>query len=368
MKLLYKIFIFLSFISVAQTNTESLIVVQYDAQSTTDVKQHIYKYVFVNNSYANREKIITVIGRQNQKDYVRFDRGENTIYRNRYLISSFGSILDLQQKKVLFDGTAQLLKCSNDSVIFYTNDIFKGKFYSYFDLKNNIYSEIKSLTFKLNVDQAVEFDRSQSPYKLYYYPLHGPKVLLMDDAGHGGISSTYKLGGIPIYWLNNNTFIFPNVKIPNSEGAIVKYNLTTKSFKEIGTFNSSSTLVSKYKIQKSIHNSIVEFYFKDKLYVIDLLKETMVNSSFKDVENDYSIEFGDKPSGRLILLKGKQIGKMSFEILNFKSSTHYAAILNEIIIGEESYQQGLSVYNVNTLKWENVDAENVASLAGWIIN
>ena len=35
-------------------------------------------------------------------------------------------------------------------------------------------------------------------------------------------------------------------------------------------------------------------------------------------------------------------------------------------MGDESYQQGMSVYNVVNSKWESVDGEDVASLVGWI--
>jgi hypothetical protein len=35
-------------------------------------------------------------------------------------------------------------------------------------------------------------------------------------------------------------------------------------------------------------------------------------------------------------------------------------------MGDEAYQQGLAVYNIVKNKWENIDAEEVASLVGWI--
>jgi hypothetical protein len=40
--------------------------------------------------------------------------------------------------------------------------------------------------------------------------------------------------------------------------------------------------------------------------------------------------------------------------------------VKELIVGEESYQQGLGVWNSNKQMWERVDAEDVLVLAGWI--
>lgn len=37
-------------------------------------------------------------------------------------------------------------------------------------------------------------------------------------------------------------------------------------------------------------------------------------------------------------------------------------------MGDESYQQGMTVYNVYNAKWEAIDGEDVVSLVGWINN
>ncbi len=366
MKFLAYIFIFVSLAGLSQSATESLIVVHYDPAKKAELAQFIYRYNYVNNVYTGREKIMTVIGRKNDKDYVRCDKGENVLYKDRYLISGSGNVIDLKEKKVLHDGTATLVRCSNDSIIFFTNDAFKGKYYSYLNLKNNAYEEIKNLSFRPILGQDIEFDRSKSPYKLYYYPQNKPKVVLMEDAGHGGVSSTHKLAGIPVYWLDNTTFLFPNIKITNLEGTIVKYNLTTQTAKEIGKFNSTSNLSSNFKIQKANGNMLVEFYFKDKYYLVNPAKETMLQSNYKEIDSNFSIEIEEKPTGRGVWYKGKEIGKDHFDLKNFKSSANYAAIVKEITMGDETYQQGMSVYNVYKGKWESLDGEDVACLIGWI--
>ncbi|MES2515429.1 MAG: hypothetical protein V4580_14845 [Bacteroidota bacterium] len=365
MKYLLHILLFCSALGVAQSAEESLIVVHYDEGNKANLGQHIYRYNYINNVYAGREKIMTVVGRKNDKDYIRCDKGENVLYKDRYLISAIGNVIDLKEKKVLHDGSAKLVRCSNDSIIFYINDIFKGKYYAYFDLKSNVYAEIKSLTFNPNIGQAVEFDRTKSPYKLLYYPQNKPKVVLMEDAGHGGISSKAPKADIPIYWVDNNTFIFPNIKITDLEGSIVKYNIPTKTSKVIGTFNSTANVPATYQLVSSI-DCYIEFYFKNKLYCINPAKETMLQSNFKEIDKNFSIEVEPKSTGRAVYFKGKENGRFHFDMKNFKASSNYAAIVKEIIMGDESYQQGISVFNVSKSKWEAVDGEEVASLVGWI--
>jgi len=115
-------------LSLAQnSNNESLIVVHYDEANKANLGQLIYRYNFEDNAYTGREQIMAIAGKKNGKDYVRCDVGENTLYKDRYLISGIGNVIDLNEKKVLHDGTAKFVRCSNDSIIFFTNDILKGK-------------------------------------------------------------------------------------------------------------------------------------------------------------------------------------------------------------------------------------------------
>ena len=366
MRYLLHILFLCSVFGFAQNNTgESLIVIHYDEGNKANLGQLIYRYNFVNNVYAGREQIMAVAGKKNSKAYIRCDVGQNTLYKDRYLISGIGNVIDLKEKKVLYDGSAKLVRCSNDSIIFFTNDIFKGKFYSYFNLKTNTYSEIKSLTFKAIVGQDVEFDRTKSPYKLLYYPQNKPKVVLMEDAGHGGVSSKAPKADIPIYWVDQNTFIFPNIKITDLEGSIVKYNLETKTSKVIGTFNSTANVPATYQLVNSV-DCYIEFYFKNKLYCINPAKETMLLSNYKEIDKNFSVEVEPKSTGRAVYYKGKEIGRNHFDMKNFKTSSNYAALVKEIIMGDESYQQGMSVYNVTKAKWETIDGEEVVSLVGWI--
>lgn len=352
----------------AQTGIiESLIVIQYDSLGESQLKQAIYKYNFNNQTFSGKEKIMTVDGKRNGQDYIRFDLGENILYNNRYLISNAGNIIDLNEKKVLFDGNGKVVYCANDSIIYFINDAFDGKYYALFNLKTNSYSEIKNPHFKPIPGQDVELDRSKSPYKLVYTPAKKPKQILMEDAGHGGVStgSAYKIGGIPIYWVDNNVFLFPNIKVSNLEGSIVKYDLKTKTAKEIGTFSSTSNLAPGYKLIKG-KSSFVEFYFKDRLYLINPTKDVMLLTNFKEFDAGFSVEMIAKQNGRGVWLKGKEVGRQHFETKNFRSTTNHAALLKEVFFGDESIQQGLAVYSVTDNKWEDLQAEKVVAIIGWI--
>lgn len=359
---------FFSVLGFSQTKlNESLVAVCYDASAKENLKQFILKYNFVNYNFAGKDTIMSINGKKDGKDYLRFDEGENTLYQGRYLISAKGCILDLQTKEVLHDAPAKVVSFSNDSVIYFINDVFSGSYYSCYNLRTRKYFDISDPNYKPLIGQNVEIDQQTSPYKLIYFPKGKPKVVLLDDAGHGGVSSTEKKAVVPVYWIDDNSFMFPYIKITDIEGSIVKYDLNLKTQKIIGSFNSLTKAPTTFNFNK-INTSLVEFSFKDKYYLINPVKETMLNIYYKDFDYSYSVSIDLKPGGRTIYYKGIEIGKNNFELYNFKPSNNHAAIICNIKLGSSTYKRELSVYSAFKAKWENIYVDHLVSIAGWIIN
>jgi hypothetical protein len=358
----------LSVLGFSQTKlNESLVVVAYEGSGKADFKQVILKYNFVNYVFSGKDTIMRVDGKRDGKDYLRFDDGENTLYQNRYLISSKGCILDLKTREVLRDAPANVVKLTNDSIIYYINDVFSGSYYSLYNLTTRKYSDITKPGFKPLTGQHVEIDQQVSPHKLIYFPEGKPKVVLMEDAGHGGVSTHERKAEVPIYWINEESFMFPNIKITDLEGSLVKYDLNLKTQKVIGPFSSNTKIPTTFKFTR-INNALVEFSFKDKFFLINPLKETMLSTYYKDFEYNYSVSTELKPLGRTIYHKGIEIGKNYFELHNFKASNNHAAIVCNAKMGSSSNKKELSIYSVFKTKWESMYVDHLVSIAGWIVN
>ncbi|MCW3077394.1 MAG: hypothetical protein JWO32_2003, partial [Bacteroidetes bacterium] len=95
----------------AQDVKYGLIVVHVVPEGKTEFKQKIYNYHFLNGRFTGREELLVVSGKKDGKDYIRTDIGNTTLYNNRYFITGIGNIIDLKEKKVLFDGRANLVRC-----------------------------------------------------------------------------------------------------------------------------------------------------------------------------------------------------------------------------------------------------------------
>lgn len=350
----------------AQGNVrQSLYVVHVDPSGKSAFRQKIFAYHFLNGSFIGRDEVLSVDGKKEGKDYIRTDRGANQVYDNRYLITGLGNIIDLKEKKVLFDGKASLVRCSNDSAIFYTNDIFKGKFYSVYDFKLLQYKEVKDLLFKPRPGRDVEYDKTTAPFKLCYYPAGKPKVVLTADAGYGQQGTKdNSIPDPPMYWLDNDNFVYAYFNQANTELLVNKMNVDSKTVTTLG----------KVAISKEKNPAMITRVSKDQLMLwlgnkqilIDLAASTVNQLEHSRPDHGFNYEFKTDPKGRVVRLNGKEVGKYHFETRNFSAGDNTAAFVKELMIGADSYQDGLMVWNFTKQGWDHVEADEVLSLAGWI--
>lgn len=360
------LFALLSFVFRAQGDVKQhLIVVHVEPSTGPQFRQQIFSYHFLNGSFTGRDELMTVVGKREGKDYIRTDLGANVLYKQRYLITAIGNILDLNEKKVLLDERATLVRAANDSAIFYTNDVYLGKFYSVYDFKTNQYGPVKDLLFKPRPDQDVEFDKSTAPFRLYYYPADKPKVLLDADAGYGqqGTGETH-VPDPPLIWITPSEFIYCSFNKENTELSIYKAGLKAGQKKLIGkvAIQREKQLADIHKLD---HNELV-LQLGMKQVFIDLDGEKVRDMAFTPPDHGFSFACADGAAGRQVKLDGKDLGSFHFRPAFFKADTKIAALVKEVGVGAETYQQGISVWNVNSGSWGNVDSEDVLSLIGWI--
>lgn len=345
----------------------ALVVVHVEIPIKAEFKQKIYEYHFLNGHFTGRTEILTVNGKQGGKDYIRTDIGVCTLYKDRYMITGIGNIIDLQEKKVLFDGRAQLVRCSNDSAIFYTNDFAKGKFYSVYNFKTNTYGEVKKLTFKAKLGQDVEFDKTSAPFKLNLYPANKPKIELVKDAGYG--QKTAESSRIPdptMWWIDNSNFVYAYYNKENTEVSFYKVNVDKKASTLMGKLPFKPGL--KSPLVTAEDNHVTTLNYGDKLIAVNTKNDKVEELSFTYPINGFAAEVKESNPGRRILLmnNNKELGKFHFQLKNFKTNDKTIALVKELVIGADHYQQGLAVWNFDQMKFEKVDADEVLTLVGWI--
>lgn len=113
----------------------SLIATHCRENESPCLHQKVIRLNFENGEYIGKELIL-------ETDKVRFDLGKNRIYENRYLISNWGDVVDLKEKKILHKSEGEFFRLEGDKVFIQVNREDKDGLYV-FDLKTKKYSLYK---------------------------------------------------------------------------------------------------------------------------------------------------------------------------------------------------------------------------------
>jgi hypothetical protein len=363
------------FIAIKNTGSNfALLIALHDQQAASTKLQHLFAYHFVSGNPQAGEKIVTV-KTQSEKEknasYIRFDLGENKMYRNRYIITGIGNIIDVKNKKILLDQKDQFIKCAGDSVVFYTNDIFRGKFYSYFNLKTEQYNRINDLLYKAIPGKDIEVDQSTNNFKIWLYPPSASKVLLVKDAGYGEdatLLTDKKSARTPYMWIDNSNFIYPNYSQQHNFATIYKVNADTKLAEMLGSIEDIPSVSFNSYFTKDNLGNILYVCGKGQ-FVVDAKKKKVTAQNFIDVGNGFFISSADNPTyGRIIKYNDVEIGKYFCDPKNVKSAPGVLAFCYDMVVNGERYPQGVTYYALNAKKWKEIPITegDVASVIGFI--
>lgn len=348
----------------------SLIIAVYDGQAATNHVVHLKRITFVNGIPGGTEAIMDVVTQQpgDRVPRIRFDLGANKIHRNRWIITSYGNVIDIQQKKILVDAHDQFVRASGDSIVFYTNDIARGKFYSVLDLTTGIYAPVKSASFRALAGQDVQADCTLKNFKIYYYPPSAQKVELVKDAGFGEDVSLIPQAKptCPIFWIDNDNFLYPYYAPAHDYVTIMKVNFSSKTQEKIGAIDKlpeNHQLSSFYKNNDGdIIYSCARGYYK-----VDPAKKEVVELQFFPAGNGFSVAVNETDKkGRAIRHGDQEVGTYFCSPSLTATATGLIAFPYEIVLGDEHYLQGAAIYSTATKQWKTIGDSDLSAVVGWI--
>ncbi|MDQ3109264.1 MAG: hypothetical protein M3R17_05175 [Bacteroidota bacterium] len=362
-------FIFISAFYPGIGKKHSLIIAVYDGQAATNHIVHIQRISFVGGVPGDPENIMNVVTKQpgDRVPRIRFDLGANKIYRNRWVITSYGNVIDIEQKKVLVDGHDQFVRASGDSIVFYTNDISRGKFYSVLDLNTGVYAPVKSPSFRALTGQDVQVDCTIKNFKIYYYPPSAQKVELIKDAGFGEDVSLIPQTKptCPLFWIDNENFLYPNYTSAHDNVAIMKVNFSTKTQEKIGAIDRLPENHQLSSFYKNADGDIIYSCARGH-YKIDHAKKELTELQFFSQGNGFSIAAEETDKKGRVIKSGEQVIGTYYCFPGLTATTTgFIAFPYEMVLGEEHYLQGVAVYSEVTKKWKTVGDSDLCAVVGW---
>ncbi len=345
-----------------------LIIAEYDQSAATNHIVHLFKIPMTDGVPGPREKVMDVITQlpDEKTPRVRFDLGKNQVYKNRYIITAYGQVVDMTGKKVLVDTHDQFIKASGDSIVFYTNDIFRGVYYSVLDLKTGVFARVTNTVFNPVRGKDVEPDCSSRNFKIWYYPPSAAKVEIVKDAGYGEDVSLIANGRprLPMHWIDNSNFIYPYYNSTHDVVTLMKVNYITHEQKKLGTVDQLPENRHYSEFLTDPEGNIIYSCSRGE-FRIDLKKNTVEEMTTFRVGFNFEISMDETEKGNEIKHKGQSIGNYFCTAKLAVAIEGAIAFPFEIVLEKERYLQGAKYWTVESGKWNSVGDSDMASVVGW---
>jgi len=360
----------------SEDHNRKLLVIENDFYTKNNklrINLHLVAYNFEEGKYVSKDTLC------NFKPATLDEYETYSFYKNRYIISKHGFIFDLQTKKVLLNTDYKFLSHTGDSLIYYKYEYLKLGGYVY-DLKTNSFTRITNsglctkntsydkITGTLSPDtkhglksQGATWNPTKE-LQLVLYDSSNTLLTIVKEGGMGTYQSGFSsdFGTIPVYWLNNSSFIYakylyPEVKYQvNVE--IHKVNIDTKADQRLCIIDTiEGTLGDAEFYRDELGDLLLEHGDKKYLFNKDL---TQVHSIlFENKGNDFELEVGIYKKTLEIKHDTITLGKFAFYSPEVKTTKNHIALFSD---------KGIRVWNNYTKEWTFLSSPWHRDIIGWI--
>lgn len=328
--------------------------------------QHLFRYDFVNGEYVGKEKIIST-----QTHDVRFDLGGNELYRNRYVITRWGDVIDIVEKKVLHDSEGELHRIEGDKIFIEVTRENKQGLYL-FDLQTKEYSLYRKTDkgmfhgdLSLNglrsawwycpiEEKTCGFDISELGDKSKFIKADFNSLREFNLASSDGVR-------INILWLDDERFLTQRT---NGELVIVSVKGKIKPLLKIKTNEPPDYNPYFYR---DVNGKII--YVCNDRYIINVEKKSYQMIETDSIGNGFSVKDDESVEyqwgfGNIYFFDGKEIGR-AWADRSGVTDNFLAVIYGEY--GKNlGYPDGVKVWNNIKKDWTTIEIKWSPEIIGWI--
>ena len=362
----------------------SLIVANIDdSNSEFDRTQDLIKYDFENGEHVSTETIVSNPGGQ-----LRFNCERSRVYRNRYVITDFGDIVDISTRQFIHrggngSGFTRLLGVEGDYI--YINQPSTDVYY-YFNLANLETKELEdpgswSLPGVLSPDGTMSVTSiGWNEGQIWLHYLNGETEMLGE-----GFFVEYSLlsssrSGVPLLWLDNERVLTQKsngeIVIVTIEGSVTP--VVNIDLNHLDYAPSEYKGALKAKLFKDFNGNIIyaisligpDGKFRYNRFVIDVENESYSTYDPEWIPLGHKFEYSSREGYTIIRYDGYEIGQEQCFTEGYEQTIkgHIAITRQESC---DLYPTSIRVWSSANEEWTSIDFEfpvwiTYSSIIGWI--
>ncbi len=321
-------------------------------------KYSLVRFRFRNGVLVSKDLILTTDFTQ-----VRYDLGKNHIYRNRYVITNWGDVVDIQDKKLLHDGRGKYVAAERDWIVQHESGTdFQG--YSYYDLKMNRYRRLVVPT-KWNLPGLLAPDQMKSADgemgdSIWLHRFNQEKKLLGSGFFVNASTEASFLARPPVFWLNNTRLLTQRkngeivaLQLDGTVSLIVTIPITTLNYSQPSFFRDPGGRIIYRCCGRSFEINVEEKSYTPHEW-------TTLGFGF-DAQTETNPSYG-----HVIRYQGKEIGRLWASVWSAPAIEGYVAFEYGEVGSNLGYPKGIQVWSSANNKWTIIKKMRTPGIIGWI--
>jgi hypothetical protein len=355
-----------------QSKQQKLLVAEYRVDSPRIARYtYLVSYNFKDGFYTSKDTLFSTI-----TECISYS-DKNYVYKNRYVISSLGAVLDTKTKTLLRETGDRFIEGIGDTLVFNRQNYITGRGYPSLNLTTSEYGFIKEKSwYRPNRDREspdgqyyLTIDQSKTPYSIYLNDNNGQKVVLVQDAGNGPYTIDTQFPTVETHWLDNRSFLYAIHK-PNrdAQGRLIyevrlhRYNIEDHSNNVFYILDSvpKGPLNGRFFIDATGQTLYRTTYGSS--YIIDTANKNLLENHYAQL--GFGISTRHFKEGTVIYHANEEIGRIWCK----RPEVTYGAIA--VMYGDVGsnlgYPKGIKVWTQQTKSWMTFDIPWVSNIIGWM--
>ena len=364
----------------AQSGIQKFLVAEYRVDSPVVGRvEYLTSYNFKNGEFLSKDTLLaTALSKRDdsvqQASYI----SSNIIYKNKYLITKYGNLIDLKAKKILWQPGDTFIKGLGDTLIYHRDNVSTGTGYLALNLKTGAYSFIKENSWYVprfessspDNSRYLTIDKSKFPYKVCLNDRAGNSRILVSDAKVGPLNKLmYKKPSVETYWLDNNIFLYVvhhrKKDVKNQwyhQVDLRKYNLKDSSDQLFYSLDSIPQGFYNGYFKKNEVGELIYLASSGDTYLVDTDAKKLHQIKEHERAHGFSVKYGS--AGYTFKYKNKEIGTHKV----FGMHVHEGIVATQFRSSDAhvpSKEAGVMFWSAKTIKWMSFKVPWISSIVGW---
>ncbi len=338
----------------------SLLVANCKGGESTCDTQELVSYHFENGEYVAKDLVLS-----SATDQVRYDLGNNVIFRKRYVITNSGDIVDVTERKLIHKGDGEFAGIEGDRIIARVNRTGVHGIFA-FDLSTSHYGKIKKPNIWEFVGTLSPDQRKAAHFELIWRKNNSPTTaIVIEGLGTKRVLRT-KLSAecsvrcssaftVPLIWIDNSKIL-----TQRSNGDLVVLHLDGKA-RPLFKIESGESPDSQPYFSRS-RDGRINYSLNGKTYLLNIDAGTFEVDRVT-LGNGFQVSRGDE-FWETLYFEGEGVGKLwgggGHATRDFVAF-HYAEPGTNL-----GYPKGIKVWSGTKRSWTTIDINWGAVIIGWV--